>query len=549
MNPQDFRSIVDRLEQINEARGIGARTPGESFINISTNEVWTLDTIEFYPESGKEITSDELGKVYTKVANRLLKEKISVDSVKPAVNINTKAFGVVVLVNPKNQEKIAFIHTFKEVKPSPENYTWNNQTGLDGFRLGSKAAEKGTIKIQASDILTNLDNLTSKDIAKQISTYFGADHSLSHIAQYVAGNNSLPYTFIAPTDIPFAAFRDYFCEILQPMALINGTGQWDWASESTELNDGNFTSYSINFNGSKTGGLSDSILINKRNESPHEVKLSSKGAAGAPAASSNLLKAAKELSIANPKMAADHKDIIDLLQRMVDAGQWEAPLILGIEYKIISEDEANLIRDTRKLPPVSKTKIEKYLTPNLAKLANATMSASSNKKADIILFPLLICTIAKKVGTVINEDPHRKFSKAACDILNYSFLMQMYTTVRDNGRTWILEKFKVKYPSTETTNVWFDAGKTYWATGCNGNFTFIIEKNGKSSKPVDDQQSSSKKQTANVDGQSQDQIKDIANRKSVTNLRPNGSKVVSKKSAGERNLKETRELSPMRKTR
>ena len=91
------------------------------------------------------------------------------------------------------------------------------------------------------------------------------------------------------------AFRDYFAEILQPIALVLGKKVEGNAAEAAEIFFGPGADYSdctISFNTNTIGGLYDSLLVNPEGK---QIKLSSKGKDGASASVTNLQKSVKEL--------------------------------------------------------------------------------------------------------------------------------------------------------------------------------------------------------------------------------------------------------------
>ena len=102
-----------------------------------------------------------------------------------------------------------------------------------------------------------------------------------------------------PMDIPRGnmnpeAFSNYFCEMLQPMALILGKNTDGNAAEAEDIFFGGsgYSSCVISFNAGTTDGLFDSLLINPDGK---QIKISSKAQAGAMASVINLLKSVQDL--------------------------------------------------------------------------------------------------------------------------------------------------------------------------------------------------------------------------------------------------------------
>lgn len=70
-------------------------------------------------------------------------------------------------------------------------------------------------------MLTNLRNQTPESILAQIATAFGQDSNEYKAAVIVSNAKSFPIS-VPAGNMDFAGFRDYFCEMLQPIVLING---------------------------------------------------------------------------------------------------------------------------------------------------------------------------------------------------------------------------------------------------------------------------------------------------------------------------------------
>jgi hypothetical protein len=91
-----------------------------------------------------------------------------------------------------------------------------------------------------------------------------------------------------------AAFRDYFAEVLQPIALVLGKNVGGNAAEAAGIffDGGDYSDCTISFNDTATGGLYDSLLVKPSGQT---IKLSSKGKDGAKASVINLINSVREL--------------------------------------------------------------------------------------------------------------------------------------------------------------------------------------------------------------------------------------------------------------
>lgn len=463
-----YINILDSL--LTESRGLGARRAGEEFVSTSNpNEKIYVNSVTFYPQNATEFpTYEEM------VAD--LKERVNnipgayvdlIGKFKPT----DRAYGIAIFDNPEGG-RLAFVKPYASIKLDPTENKWDNQTGIPGYKYNSKSAAKTQAGLTPQDILTKESNLSSSDIVAQIAEKFGGDSPLTKVARDIARGVKLPITIDAPPGISFTAFRDYFCELLHPIALQTGNYRGNAGQAAMKfLNQDGFDGTTINFGTDKTEGLSDSILIS---DDGKKIKVSSKGAGGAQASAKNLLDAVNELRGSNPQLARKHREIIDVIQEMVSAGQGGAPLVLGVKYGIIDSGDADVIRS---LKGGARVPLEAVDNMNFStKLKRLILDRKTDDPANVNLYFHALAAVAHKVAEHVNDKTN--FGDAASDILNNGALVQVYTTAKESDNRWTIEEFRTVFPSNTVTGVKFSASKTYYSTGIKGNFTFKILKNG-----------------------------------------------------------------------
>jgi hypothetical protein len=475
-----MRDLLDKLSFIVESRGLGARKAGEVFEDPEGNQI-KLVSVDFFPEGGGAFnTLEETQQAIDNVIQQLGIQPVESNWFRQS---QTRAFGIAQFQG--EQGPLAFIRYFKSVAADPTQNEWNNQTGIPGYRYASKAAKKTQSNATPQDILTQQEDLTNEDIVAQIAEKFPGS-VLVTVAEHIARGGELPYVFQAPAEMDLATFQDYFCELLQPMAL--QTGQYEGEGEDAEarfLPDGGFANTLISFGATKTEGLSDSIMIDP---SGRKMKISSKGGKGAAASSKNLIDAYEELKQggADNKLLKKVEDTIKIVNNIVSAGQSGAPLQLGVDYGIINENDALFIQSIKKMAPVPLQTISdidvngKGPSKNLVNLA---LSRTTNTPNNVNLYFHCIAAVAHKVANYINK--HTNFGRDAAMILNNSALLQVYSKVTFQGKQWKLNKFNTKWPGSAVTTVAIDAGKNYYSTGIKGNFTFIIDPKKKDKEDIE----------------------------------------------------------------
>lgn len=461
-----MRDILDKLETLTESTGLAGRKPGDVFRNPNGEEI-TFNDIRFFPEGGGKFEPDELEQALQQVGDvQWLNAK----------SARTGGFAVASFNTPDGEK--LYGRYLESIKPqTTDNYVPN---AIGDYRFAGKAAAKAQAGLSPQDLLTDKIDLSTDDIMNQLAKSLGTDNPLYGVAYKLANGEPLPMTLDAPDGISFSAFRDYFCEILQPIALQKGqyTGN---AGEAAEIFlGGSFEDTVISFDDTKTAGLSDSIMTNSEGKS---IKVSTKGGKGATASTGNLVNSVNELSQTpnGQKLIEKYSDAIEIMREIQKQGQAGSPLYLGIKYGIIDEEDAEFIRAMKKLGPTSVDKFDELgMSDNLLTLAK---SRNTDNPDSVNLYYHLMAAVAHKAAEEVNDKTD--FSKAAADILNNGALVQVYTKAKEKNGQWILDEFTTVYPGDSIKGVYLSAGKTYYSTGIKGNFTFKIDKG--QGKPKDDE--------------------------------------------------------------
>jgi hypothetical protein len=479
LDPIAIRNILNKVNVLTESTGLAGRKPGAVFTDSQTDETLTFVDLKFFPEEGGKFSQDDLTKAVAHVESELGMPIEWENSKGP----RTGGFGIATFTKDDGSQ-LAVGTYLQEVKPiATQNYISN--TVLGRYKFAGKAAAKTQAGLTPQDLLTERNNLTIAKIMNQLASKLGTDDPLYYVAHHVALGQPLPFEFDAPEGQSFTAFRDYFCEILQPIALQKGLYSGN-AGEAAEIflgGDG-FESTRINFDSAKNAGLSDSIL--DRPDGKY-VKVSSKGDKGAEASAKNLINSVDELAETDrgKKLLNKYKDTIELVREIQTQGQSGAPLYLGVKFKIITDEDANTVRKMKNAAPVNindkKQLKELGLSDTLIKLASERGTKTPDRTS---LFYHLIAAIAHKAADAVNDKTN--FSDAAADILNNGALVQVYTKAKEKNGKWILEGFDTVYPGTSVSGVVLSAGKNYASTGIKGNFTFKILRGNAKAVPDDD---------------------------------------------------------------
>jgi hypothetical protein len=455
-----IRDILNTLDVLTESTGLANRKPGDVFRNPDGEEI-TFTGVQFFPDGGGKYTKEELDQAIDQVTDGLDVQWMNTQSGKSG------GFAIASFTSPTKE--VYFGRFLEQIKPNHTDNKMPNKVG--DFTLASKSASKIQARLTPQDLLSIKNDLTAQDIIEELRASLGEDHALVALAVRVANGEQFPLHFSPPADLSFEAFRDYFCEILQPIALQTGNFKGN-AGEAAEIfMDGSFADTLISFDDSKNAGLSDSILTN---DSGKIIKISTKGGVGAEASTKNLLDSVEELKLTTTgkKLIRKYQEVITLLGEIKTSGQHEAPIMLSVKYDIINEKEAEQVRSLRNTSPVDLDNLDDVsISARLKKIAKTGDTRTPNNTN---LYYHILKELAKKAADKVNEETN--FSKAAADILNNGALVQVYTKAKQGKDTWILQEFMTVFPGDSIKGVYLTSRKGYFSTGIKGNFTFKIDK-------------------------------------------------------------------------
>lgn len=473
-----MRELINILENnLTEATGLAGRNTGDIFVDDNGNEV-LFTNLKFYPETGRFATKEEMIDVVAQLGEALQKQ--GVDVVETNTDRGMLAFGVAQFSYPDGQTR-AYIRYFKQIAYNFRANFWDNGA-IPGLKLGKKSSVKLRAGYAPSDVLTQLENLTPQDIIDQIAAKFGSDSVMVQIAQRVAqgGQSNIE---VPAEGINFEAFRDLFCEMLHPIALLSGffTGNAGTAEKKFLKNEG-FGSTLINFSTSKTEGLSDSLLVSP---SGATIKVSSKSKVNSAKASiSNIANEVNKLEAGNPLYKKYQKEL-EFIEWVNSNSAIGGVIGFAEKVNILTSQEVAAIKqlaDTRETWTNINNNLDSinWFTPTLRKMWMRRKPADPNKA---VPFYHMITATAFEVADYINNNSN--FSQAASTVLNNGALIQIYTNVKNMGGKIILFPFQTTYPGETVTGVIVDAGTRYKSTSIDGKLGFEILRNG--AKPtVDD---------------------------------------------------------------
>jgi hypothetical protein len=484
-----MRDILNLLDSvvIAESVGLANRKPGTVFANPQGDEL-IFQGLNFYPEKGgsfRDLTDTAEAVEQVARANGFDPNIIEWTNKPPTRRQladeggGYAGFGLASFLDPATNLTHWLGRWFQNISPiRVENNFPNKLPG--GYTLQTAVAKKEAAGYKPTDVLgSNLNNLGPADILAGIQAKFGIDSDEANATEIFMSAGAYPIR-MPLGNMNFTAFTNYFCEMLQPMALVLGhktTGEAQKA-QSDWLSEGGYASCKITFGGSKIGGLTDSTLGNPAGQ---VMGLSSKAEGGAKASAKNLMDKVNEMKTDpnGQKLLKKYAKEISLIN-IITEGSTPGALNTAVVAKLITPEEKNQIMAIRKLPPGSEIVGKKLLSKNLEK---KYAGRKARDPAAVIPFFHIRAVIANEVADWVNDNTN--FGKAAAAILNWGAFIQMETYADQSGTDIVLKPFNVIYPSEAVTNVELSADKTFYSTGSKGNFTFKILYNGATDIPDD----------------------------------------------------------------
>lgn len=459
-----------------EGRGLFGRSPGDIYVDRDGTE-YSFDEIASYPSSGQFESVEERDDAVHNLEQSLPEPIMWVN--KP--NSSMLAFSIASFTDVDDGNVMYWGKYFKEIKGDMTS-AWQHSSLPAGFKFGGAGAVKMQANMKPQDLIKSDRKFSSlKAVINTVTENADEEHkeifgeALSSLAM---GSHDI--TFPGMGD-QMPALRDYFNEIMQPIALMGGVVGGDAEQARNELAGGaEWRECSVYWPMAGNEPLVDSILTAPNGQ---KIGVSSKGGKGADASIKNIFDAyIKAKDEGNRKLLRSAKFTIDIIKIVQANTGVQGPIevakflgIRGLNDKVQSEIEEYIASGKEDLDGVSK--------------AGLKLIGIANPREGFKTGYAMLTGAAKLVAAKINSN--QDFSKGAMALMNQASMIQVYTTLKKVGNDVKLDNFKAVYPPEFDGHLIVNGTKNYMATTNKGKLAFgfgtahHLAKAAQVPKPVD----------------------------------------------------------------
>ena len=451
-----------RFEHIlTEAKGLFGRLPGDPYVHTDGREA-EFQRIDAYPDPDQsQFESPEERDQAIKQYEDDVKTKIEWVNRPTSASL---AFAVAVL-NNREGGVILWGRYFKEIKHDMLT-TWANKEIPAGWKLATKGAQKLQAGYDPQNLIKTPDVfLTTAQVIDTVGKNSPTELAPIFTDVLYGLATGQPRTKFPGMADQMEALRDYFGEIMQPLALEGGIikGQAEDARQ-TLAGGAEWSNCKMRWPMGMNAALCDSYLIAPNGQ---EIGISSKGGSGAKASAKNLHDAyiiAKKKN--NQELIDSASYTITVVKVIAENTAKDGPIELGKLLKIpgvddqLSAEITNYIntgkRDFEGISQASANLLSGFKVNNDVKGFNTGYA--------------IMAAVAKTVAKEINKNP--EFTKGALALLNQSSIIQVYTSMVKQGDDAVLKDFRAVYPPNFEGQILVDGGKNYYSSRIQGKLAF-----------------------------------------------------------------------------
>ena len=447
---------------ITEAKGIFGRLPGDPFVHTDGRKA-NFQSVEAYPDPqmAKYENAEQLAQAIKEFEenNHCKIEWINSPS-------GALAFAVAILADGDN-----LIYWGRYLRQTKANMlgVWDNNQIPAGWKLGTSGAQKLQAGYDPQHLIkTENQFMSTSQVINTVKTNSPNDVKelfAQNLQKLASGRGDITFTGMANQ---MEAIRDYFGEIMQPLALAGGVIKGQAEDARKLLADGaNWANCKMMWPMSMNAALCDSFLIAPNGQ---EIGISSKGGAGAKASAKNIhdayLKAKEE---GNQELINSAKYTISIVELIATKSAKEGPFAIAKALGLTNiTDEVSQEVDT--YVQQGKTDFDGISQASAELLSNFKVN---NDVRGFNTGYAIMAAVAKTVAKEINKNP--EFTKGALALLNQSSIIQVYTKMAKKGNDAVLSDFRAVYPPNFEGQIVVDGGKNYYSSRVQGKLAFAFK--------------------------------------------------------------------------
>jgi len=446
---------------ITEAKGIFGRNAGDPFVHTDGRKA-NFQSVEAYPDPQMERFEDQ-EQVALAIKEFEDNNKCKIEW----VNQPTGAYAFAVAILNDGDSLIYWGRYLRQTKANMLG-VWDNKQIPQGWSLATTGAKKlqagydpqHLIKTENKFMSTRqVVNTVKSNAPDEVKNIFS-----QNLTKLASGRGDITFPGMADQ---MEAVRDYFGEIMQPLALAGGVIKGQAEDARKLLADGaNWKNCKMMWPMSMNAALCDSFLIAPNGQ---EIGISSKGGAGAKASAKNIYDAYKKAEQeGNTDLIANAKFTIDVVRLIAENTAKEGPFQIAefLSMNNITEEVSNEVAEYVQQGKTDFNGISK---------ASADLLANFRVNNDVKGFNTgyaIMAAVAKTVAKEINKNP--EFTRGALALLNQSAVIQVYTKMSKKGDDAVLSDFRAVYPPNFDGQIKVDGGKSYYSSRIQGKLAFAF---------------------------------------------------------------------------
>ena len=461
MRFSEFKQVI----KIVESKGLFGRIPEDPFVKDDGSKVVFKSIIGMpdMQQGGGQYPSveerDEAIAEFEKNVNGEIEWTNKPDA-------GSLAFGIAELHSADGDKTMYWGRYFRIMKANMMS-AWPNASVPQGWKLATKGAAKMDQGLEPQALIKTNNLFKGPDsVIRAVGQNSKPDNKDMLVKALEDSANGQLAVFPGQREIE-TAIRDYFGEIMGPVAMMGGavTGQAEDARQ--ELGGGaEWKDMSIRWPQGMNEPLVDSKFFAPNGT---EIGISSKGGVGASASVKNLhdgiVKATDSNKPEDKKLLTEHEYVVDIVTTIQKESSKDGPFALGEKFGLTTPQLRDEVIQYQKNGKKEMTDVSE----EAAKLMQG-INFSPTNTVGFNTGNAITSAVAKKVAQHVNSD--KRFSQGALALLNNASIIQLYTKTGVKGDDVSVKGYQAVYPPNFQGTIGLDGGKNYYSSRIGGKFAF-----------------------------------------------------------------------------